>query len=83
MMKKQEPPLEELPPWLDEPSEWFKYLCRSCNYTEWVQDIVVYGFPPEKPKGTPVLDCRECGGELAHPPSEPVILSKTDPNVVP
>ena len=23
------------------PSEWSKYRCRSCDHTDWVEDIVV------------------------------------------
>ena len=71
-------PGEDLP-WTA-PSEWYRYRCRSCDYAEWVEDIVVDAFPSE-PDGTPaLLGCRECGKLMAHDLSEPTIKSSTDPN---
>ena len=61
------------------PSEWFKYRCRSCDHSDWLEDIVVYSFPPEKPGGLPVLDCPECGGDFAWDDSVPSKLSSSQP----
>ena len=65
-------------PWTG-PSEWFKYRCRSCNYIEWVEDIVVNAFPPEKPGGFPVIVCPSCGKSFRHDPSEPPKLQNERP----
>jgi len=46
-------------------SLWFKYRCRSCDHTDWVEDICAYAFPPEKPGGTCVAMCPECGEDFA------------------
>ena len=64
---------------LDQGSEWFKYRCRSCDHSEWVEDIVVYAFPPEKPGGTAVVMCPECGQDFAADPKTPPIRSRGTP----
>lgn len=61
------------PPWLQEmladipwhaPSHWYNYRCHSCDHRDWVEDIIVDGFPPTEPDGCPALICPECGGEF-------------------
>ena len=68
------------PPWLQKllaerpwhsPSHWYNYHCRSCDHRDWVEDIIVDGFPPTEPGGCPILICPECGGEFLGDDSVP------------
>jgi len=43
---------------LTPPSHWYNYRCRSCEHRDWVEDIIVDGFPPTEPGGCPALICR-------------------------
>ena len=79
---QQTPDLDGDGPWTA-PSVWYRYRCPSCDYAEWVEDIVIDGFPPQ-PDGSPtLLHCRECGALMSTDPSEPTIKSLTDPNRAP
>ena len=49
-------------PW-NEPSEWYLYRCQTCDYVEWIEDIVFDAFPPAGPRDGPILGCPECNGE--------------------
>ena len=62
------------------PSDWYKYRCRSCNHTDWVEDIVVDAFPPDEPGGFPPIVCPECGGSFRCDTSEPVKRSRQHPD---
>ena len=53
-------------PWMGH-SDWYKYRCRSCNHTDWIEDIVVDAFPSVEPEGVPALICPECGGDTSEP----------------
>jgi hypothetical protein len=66
-------------PWMGQ-SEWFKYRCRSCDHSDWVEDIVAHSFPPEKPGGLPILYCPECGGDFAWDDSVNSKLSLSKPS---
>ena len=72
-------PQEADEPWTG-PSEWFKYRCRSCAHTDWVEDIVVDSFPPAEPGGLAAIVCPKCGGRFRYDPSEPVKRSLQHPN---
>ena len=50
----------------NDPSTWYQYRCRTCNFTSWVEDIIIDSFPPEKPGGYPVLTCPECQKDWAY-----------------
>lgn len=52
------------PAWLQEmlakipwqpPSHWYNYSCRSCDHRDWIEDIIVDGFPPTELGG-----CQPC-----------------------
>jgi len=75
--KPLEPPADE--PFTG-PSDWYKYRCRSCDYTDWVEDIVVDSFPPAEPEGFPAIVCPECGGSFRYDASEPVKRSRQHPD---
>ena len=62
------------------PSEWYKYRCRSCDHTDWVEDIVVDAFPPAEPEGFPAIVCPECGGDFRCDTSEPTKHSRQHPD---
>jgi len=62
------------------PSDWYKYRCRSCNHTDWVEDIVVDAFPPDAPGGCPPLVCPECGESFSYDSSEPIKRSLQHPD---
>jgi hypothetical protein len=58
---------------------WYFYRCRSCDHTDWVEDIAFFAFPHAKPGEGPVLCCPECGGEFVLDPSKPQKLSFDHP----
>ena len=62
------------------PSSWYKYRCRSCDHTDWIEDIVVDAFPPTEPGGFPAIVCPECGGSFLCDTSEPVKSSRQHPD---
>ena len=62
------------------PSSWYKYRCRSCSHTDWVEDIVVDAFPDVEPEGFPAIVCPECGGDFRCDTSEPVKHSRQHPD---
>ena len=62
-----------------DPSEWYLYRCRSCDYTEWVEDIVFDAFPPAAPGDGPVLVCRECEKNMRWDRTTPTRYSFDDP----
>jgi len=62
------------------PSDWYRYRCRSCDHTDWVEDIVVDAFPPVEPEGFPAIVCPECGGSFRCDTSEPVKSSRQHPD---
>ena len=62
------------------PSDWYKYRCRSCNHTDWVEDIVVDAFPPVEPEGFPAIVCPKCSGPFRYDPSVPVKRSLQHPD---
>jgi len=62
------------------PSSWYKYHCRSCDHTDWIEDIVVDAFPPVEPEGFPAIVCPECGGSFRCDTSEPVKRSRQHPD---
>jgi len=66
-------------PWTG-PSDWFKYRCRFCDYTDWVEDIVVAAFPPAEPEGLAAIVCPQCGGPFRYDPSVPVKSSLQHPD---
>ena len=72
-------PQETEDPW-KRPSEWFKYRCRSCEHTDWVEEIVVDAFPPTEPAGFPAVVCPKCGGSFCHDASEPAKRSFEHPD---
>ena len=47
-------------PW-HEPKLWASYRCRSCDNTDWVEEIILDAFPPTEPGGYPALLCPNCG----------------------
>ena len=56
-------------PW-NGPSTWYKYRCPSCEFTTWIEDIVIDAFPPERPGGLPLISgCIECGNDILRPDS--------------
>ena len=61
------------------PSKWFNYRCRSCEHSGWVEDIVVWAFPPNGPGGCPMLICPECEGEWGRDTSKEPELSMETP----
>ncbi len=69
--------LEEMP-WHG-PKIWAKYRCRSCDHTDWIEDIILDGFPPSEPGGYPALICPECEGTFLSDPSIPEKRSFTKP----
>jgi len=62
------------------PSSWYKYHCRSCSHTDWVEEIVVDAFPDAEPEGFPALVCPECGGDFRCDTSVPVKRSRQHPD---
>ncbi len=66
-------------PWMG-PSDWYKYRCRSCDYTDWVEDIVVDAFPPVEPGGLAAIVCPKCSGLFLYDPSVPVKSSFQHPD---
>jgi len=62
------------------PSSWYKYRCRSCSHTDWVEDIVVDAFPDAEPEGFPAIVCPECGGDFRCDTSEPMKHSRQHPD---
>ncbi len=46
-----DPIMDEFLEFNPNPSEWYKYRCRSCSHADWVEDIVVDAFPPVEPEG--------------------------------
>ena len=40
-------------------SHWYNYHCRSCDHRDWVEDIIVDGFPPD---GTRRMPCADLSG---------------------
>ena len=32
------------------PSEWYKYRCRSCSHSDWIEDIVWMRFRMRNPR---------------------------------
>ena len=50
-------------PW-HQPTVWAHYRCRSCDYSDWIEDVVVDAFPPTEPGGYPALGCPNCGGSF-------------------
>ena len=69
-------------PW-DGPSHWYSYRCRSCNATDWVEDIGVDAFPPTGPGGCPTLECPTCGGDFVYDTTIPVKESYSRPGTPP
>jgi len=67
-------------PWMSGPSDWYKYRCRSCDHTDWVEDIVVDAFPPVEPEGVPALICPECGGNFRWDNSKQIKSSRQHPD---
>lgn len=57
-------------PWTG-PSEWYRYRCRSCNHTDWVEEIIVDAFPPNGPGNCPIVQCPKCGGSFCCDPNVP------------
>jgi len=70
-------PPETLP--FSGPSQWYSYRCLSCDHTDWVEDIIVDAFPPERPGGFPVVYCPECNGDFKCDESTPSISSLEKP----
>lgn len=71
--------------WYDEmpfsgPSDWYKYRCRSCDHTDWVEEIIIDAFPPTQPEGTPELLCPECQGSFRWDTSTEIIISYNHPD---
>lgn len=64
------------------PSQWYKYRCLSCDHADWVEEIVVDAFPPEKPKGFPVLYCPECNGDFKRDESILPVSSYSNPDLL-
>jgi predicted nucleic acid-binding Zn ribbon protein len=62
------------------PSSWYKYRCRSCSHTDWVEDIVVDAFPDAEPEGFPEIVCPECGGSFRCDTTELVKRSRQHPD---
>ena len=62
------------------PSDWYRYRCRSCSHTDWVEDIVVDAFPPVEPEGFPAIVCPECRGNFRCDTSEEVKRSLQHPD---
>ena len=54
------------------PSDWYSYRCRSCDHTDWIEEIVIDAFPPVEPEGVPALFCPECGGNFRCDTSKPI-----------
>jgi len=63
------------------PNEWYPYLCATCGFRMWVQDIVVDAFPPDGPGKCPIICCPKCGESFVFDVKRNVIRSRTDPNV--
>ena len=72
-------PWKDEAPW-NEPSEYFKFQCRSCDYSGWVEDIMFYAFPPSKPGDGPKLTCPECEGDFIFDKSVPSKISEMRPD---
>ena len=75
-----DPIMEEFLEFNPNPSEWYKYRCRSCDHADWIEDIIVDAFPPIEPGGYPALTCPECGGQFLCDTSQPEIRSFTKPD---
>lgn len=80
MNNNQLRPEEIEDPWMSGPSDWYKYRCRSCDHTDWVEDIVVDAFPPVEPEGVPALICPECGGNFRWDNSKQIKSSRQHPD---
>ena len=61
------------------PTTWYKYRCRSCEYTDWIEDIIVDAFPPTEPGGCPELMCPNCEGQFLADPFVAEITSYFKP----
>lgn len=57
-------------PW-QPPRLWASYRCRSCDHTDWIEDIILDAFPPTEPGGYPALICPNCGGTFVWDSSIP------------
>jgi hypothetical protein len=66
-----DPIMDEFRSFNNLPREWVKYRCRSCDHTDWIDEIIVDAFPPTEPGGFPALACPECGGDFLNDPTEP------------
>jgi hypothetical protein len=75
-----DPIMDEFLAFNPNPGSWYKYRCRSCSYTDWVEDIVVDAFPSVEPEGFPAIVCPECGGDFRCDTSEPVKRSREHPD---
>ena len=75
-----DPTMDEFLEFNPNPSEWYKYRCRSCSYSDWVEDIVVDAFPDVEPEGFPAIVCPECGGDFRCDTSEPTKRSRQHPD---
>ena len=53
------------------PSQWYNYRCLSCDYSAWVEDIIVDAFPPGKNSSFPIILCPECGNDFVCDTSVP------------
>ena len=75
-----DPIMDEFMAFNNVPSEWFNYRCRSCDHTDWFEEIVVTAFPPTEPVGFPAIACPECGGDFLYDPSKPPKYSFEHPD---
>lgn len=64
------------------PGEWYPYRCRACNYTMWIEDIIVDAFPPNGPGKCPIIYCPICEQDFVRDIKKETIMSKTDPNFI-
>ncbi len=77
-LNKNTKALLEEAPW-NEPSEWYSFRCHSCDYREWVEDIVFFAFPHTEPGKGPILYCPECENDFIYDPSIPIKLAYERP----
>ena len=75
-----DPIMDEFLEFNPDPGEWYNYRCRSCDHTDWIEDIVVDAFPPVEPEGAPALICPECGGDFRYDTSVETKHSRQHPD---
>ena len=80
---KRNPPIqddlpdEDLP--FNGPDLYYPYHCLSCEHVDWVEYIVAFAFPPEKPGECCVLVCPECQKTFKHNKNIPYVESYEPP----